>query len=134
MNDDSSRIEAMIDEALDSYPQRPLPTGFVNQVMTKVKAQSRVQPERFRLQLLDVALTLCFGGMVSLVLFAIFGTFGIVDFGWVAGDMLNPIDFVNSLSASVRFWLILGIILFAELGLVAGVCVQLWQDRPYTVI
>ena len=133
MNDESQLIESLIDEALDSYPQRPLPSGFVNRVMTQVEVQAQVQPERFRLKFLDMALTLCFGGMVSLVLLAIWGTFGIVDIGWLVGDMLNLIDFVNSLLASARLWLILGIILFAELGLAAGVCIQLWQDRPYTV-
>lgn len=132
MNDESQRTDAFIDEALASYPQRPLPPEFVHRVMTQIEAQPHAQPERFRLQFLDLALTLCFGGMVTLVMLTIFATFGIVDFDWMAVNTLDLLELFNNLSPSIRFWLILGIILFAELGLAAGVCIQLWQDRPYT--
>ena len=130
MNDDYQRTELMIDDALQSYPQVALPPGLVNRIMLQVETQPRVQPERFQLQFLDIALALCFGGMITLLLVVIFATFGIVNLNWLPTNVLLSFSFIT-LSASARFWLILGLILFAEVGLGAGVCIQLWQDRSY---
>ncbi len=130
MNDDNQRTESMIDEVLQSYPQVALPPGLVNRIMLQVEAQPRPQPERFQLQFLDIALALCFGGMITLLLVVIFATLGIVNLNWLPANVLSSFSFIT-LSASARFWFILGIVLFAEVGLGAAVCLQLWQDRPY---
>jgi hypothetical protein len=132
MNDDIQRQEAMIDEALNSYPQVRLPPGFVNRVMVQVKDQPHVQPERFRLHFLDMALTLLIGSIVTLLLVGVFGYLGIMNLDWLPTETYFSLSFIDNLSETARFWWILGIILFAEIGLGAGVCVQLWQDRPYS--
>jgi hypothetical protein len=132
MNDEYQQANSIITEALESYPQVSLPPGLINHIMTQVETQPRVQPERFRLQFLDIALALCFGGIVALMLVAIFATFGILNLSWLSTDTLQSFSLINDISASARLWLILGFVLFTELGLGAGVCMQLWQDRPYT--
>ena len=132
MNDEQQQTDTLIDEALQTYPQVNLPPGFVNRIMTQVEALPRVQPERFRLQFIDIALTLFIGGIVTALLLGIFSYFGIGNLGWLSTDALLSFSIIDSLSASARFWLILGVVLFAEIMLGAGVCVQLWQDRPYS--
>lgn len=132
MNDEQQQTDTMIDEALQTYPQVTLPPGFVNRIMTQVEALPHIQPERFRLHFLDIALTLFIGGVVTALLLTVFAYFGIVNWGWLPVDTLFSFN-IDSLSASARFWLMLGVVLFAEITLGAGVCVQLWQDRPYSV-
>ena len=132
MNDEQQQTDTLIDEALQTYPQVNLPPGFVNRIMTQVEALPRVQPERFRLQFIDIALTLFIGGIVTALLLGIFSYFGIGNLGWLSTDALLSFSIIDNLSASARFWLILGVVLFAEIMLGAGVCVQLWQDRPYS--
>ena len=134
MNDEHQFPETIIDESLQSYPQAALPPGFMNRIMTQVEAMPRIQPERFRLHFLDIVLALCLGSVVTIVLVAIFGYFGIVNLSWLPTYSFQAIGFINDLSASAQFWIILSTILFAEIGLGAGVCVQLWQDRPYLTI
>ena len=133
MNDNRQLTETIIDEALQSYPQAALPPRFLAQVMTQIEALPRVQSERFRLHFLDIVLALCLGSVVTLMLVGILGYFGVVNLSWLPINALQTVSFTDDLSASTQFWLILSVILFAEIGLGAGVCVQLWQDRPYTV-
>lgn len=133
MNNEIQRQESLLDEALESYPQVALPPDFINRIMAQVEIQPRVQPEPFRLQFIDIALASFLGGIVTLLLVAILGYFGIVNLDWLPINSLLSLNFIDNLSATARFWLILGIVLFAEIGLGAGVCVQLWQDRPYAI-
>lgn len=131
MNDEQ-QPETMIDQALQTYPQVTLPPGFVNRVMIQVEVLPHRQPEQFQLHFLDIILTLFIGGITTALLLGIFATFGIVTWGWLPTDALSSFS-LDSLSASARFWLILGIVLLTEILLGAGVCIQLWQDRPYSV-
>ncbi|MBE2221147.1 MAG: hypothetical protein IAF02_06380 [Anaerolineae bacterium] len=130
MNDEQ-QVETIIDEALQTYPLVAVSPGFVSSVMAQVEAQPRVLPEQFRLDFLDVVMTLFIGGIVALLLLGIFAYYGIVNLAWLPLDISMPFNLMNSVSTSARFWLILAVILFAEIGLGVGVCVQLWQDRPY---
>ena len=132
MNDEQQRTDTIIDEALQTYPQVVLPPGFVNRVMIQVEASPRIKPEQFRLHFLDIVLTLFIGGIVTALLLGIFAYFGIVNWGWLPAEALLSFS-LDSLSASARFWLLLGGVLLAEILLGAGVCIQLWQDRPYSV-
>ena len=121
-----------LEESLHTLPLAPLPPGFVRQVMVQVAAQPQTAPPRFRLQFLDVALALALGGFMILLLSTAVWYLEQSDAGWLPALMAQIGQMAQSETA-VLLWFLIAAAIAAEIALGIFVCVQLWQDRPYTL-
>lgn len=133
--DDNLELESGepgLEKSLRALPLVDLPPGFVNRVMVQVAAQPQMAPVRFRLQFLDVALAIGLGSFVTLLLVMAFWYREQMDIGWLP-TLMAYVGQGGQSSTAVLLWLALAGILAAEVAVGAFVCVQLWQDRAYTV-
>ena len=133
MNELNRRQEALIDTTLGDYPLAPLPLDFAEQVMARIDAaQPAPTAIRFKLQFLDIALSLFLAIFVSLSLVLGLWLTGILDIVWLPNFQLNLA--VTSLlnQGDLAWWRIGGALIVGEFVLAILVCVNLWGDRPYS--
>jgi len=121
-----------LEESLHTLPLAPLPPGFVRQVMVQVAAQPQTAPPRFRLQFLDVALALALGGFMILLLSTAVWYLEQSETGWLPA-LRAQIGQMGQSETAVLLWFLIAAAIAAEIALGIFVCVQLWQERPYTL-
>jgi hypothetical protein len=138
MNDSPRVPDQLIEAALAQRPYAPFPAGFVARVMVEVQnSQVPVTREviRYKLELFEVVLPILVACLVVLVL----GLSGQLAFL----NMARPIQWsavfpTTNLSPPIAWaasnWMILvGLFVFAEIGLGMLFCTWLWQDRPLSL-
>lgn len=127
MDEFSQLPDQLIEEALEQRPYAQLPSGFVNRVMAQIPGTP--QPIRYRLELLDVALPALVTCLIALAL----GLTGRLVFLGITPPISWPASPILSLPtawASLNSPGLIGLLVFAEICVVALFCVWYWLDRP----
>jgi hypothetical protein len=118
--------DAQLDHALNQLPLAPLPSGFVQQVMTRVPQSA--EPVRFQLEFFDWAIPL-FTAVFTLILILLFG-------GQLPGGMppisLNLAQFTRSLTTNWQTLWVAALFMEVYIGAIVGF--WLWSDRSLPVI
>jgi hypothetical protein len=142
--------DQLIEEALAQRPFAPLPPGFVDRVMAQIyAAQLQVTREviRYRLELLDVALPILGACLFVLVLWltgqlAFLGISTPITWSAVLPTLILPLTITPSPMTVLPLptewvtsnWLdLVGLLVFAEICVVALFCVWFWLDRPLSL-
>ncbi|KAA3658903.1 MAG: hypothetical protein DWQ04_23735 [Chloroflexi bacterium] len=124
--------EARLDEAFDSYPLAPLPTGFADRVMSEVSRTPQLDAQ-FRLQFIDLVLPTfitTFGTAVLLTTLWLTGY-------WIIEDLPQPTwmpAFSSYLEAMPMQWIAIGaVIIIFELLVSLLIASQVISDQPQVV-
>jgi hypothetical protein len=135
MNDSSHMPDQLIEEVIARRPFAPLPSGFVERIMAEIQdAQVAVtrQVIRYRLELFDVVVPILVACLVVLAL-GLTGQLAFLDIAipieWSAvfptTNLSPPIEW-----AATNWMVLVGLFVFAEIGLGMLFCMWLWLDRP----
>jgi hypothetical protein len=138
MNDSSRVPDQLIEEALAQRPFATLPAGFIERVMAEVQnVQVSVTREviRYKLELFDVVVPILAACLVVLAL-GLTGQLAFLDMAipiqWSAvfptTNLSPPIEWAAS-----NWMLLVGLFVFAEIGLGMLFCTWLWLDRPLSL-
>lgn len=119
--------EEMIDAALYGYTPEPLPSDFVEQVMSRLQTAALPSEQiRFRLEVLDIAIPYFAASFMVVLLFLL------RNWERIAGtNLVEPAVFSNALNNFEPGTLtLIGLLATVEIFIAGAVIIWLWADRP----
>ncbi len=78
-------FNAIIDDALESLPLAPLPSGFVSRIMSRI--EPAFEPEPFRLRQSDVLIAAAVTFLFAIGVLFVLSWAGVVNVGWISAEI-----------------------------------------------